>query len=130
MGTWIAANASIAFLLILFNAIFVEEQNKAIMLTIIGVYSTAIVVFKCIFGVIYHIRCMFLDLFCMREINYDASEKEKMEYKLKNKTVIGNRSLKVPTNTILPPDLMDDIYDEIKLEVGAKSTRNFQHRFD
>lgn len=75
MGKWIAANGVISFLLIVINDIFVEEQNKAIILTAIGMYSTIIVAFKCLFGVLYHFRCIFLDIFCMRDIRYNANDK-------------------------------------------------------
>jgi hypothetical protein len=71
MGKWIAANGVVSFLLILINDIFVEEQNKAVILTAIGLYSTVIVAIKCIFGMIHHLKCLFLQLFCLRKINYD-----------------------------------------------------------
>ena len=75
MGKWIAANGALAFILIIINDIFVEEQNKAIMLTAIGMYSTIIVAVKCIFGVIFHFRCIFLEIFCIRRFDYDEQEK-------------------------------------------------------
>lgn len=81
-GVWILSNAVICFLLIMINEVFVQEQNKAIILTAIGVYSTMIVVIKCIFGMLHHLRCMFLDLFCIRKIYYDEKEKNQMEKKL------------------------------------------------
>ena len=75
MGKWIASNGVLAFLLIVINDIFVEEQNKAIMLTAIGMYSTIIVAVKCFFGLLFHFRCIFLDIFCLRDINYDLNKK-------------------------------------------------------
>jgi hypothetical protein len=57
----------------------VEEQSKAIALTAIGVYSTGIVVVKCIFGMLHHFRFIFLEMFCLRKVKYDKVEKENME---------------------------------------------------
>jgi hypothetical protein len=34
-------------------------------------YSTLIVVIKCVFGMLHHFRCIFLDLFCIRRVKYD-----------------------------------------------------------
>lgn len=70
-GKWIATNAIFCFVLIIINEIFVQEQNKAIILTAIGMYSTLIVVVKCFFGMLHHFRCIFLDLFCLRRLKYD-----------------------------------------------------------
>lgn len=116
-GKWIAFNAIMCFSLIIINEIFVEEQNKAIILTAIGVYSTLIVVAKCVFGMLHHLRCFFLDIFCLRRVKYDKNEKENMEKRLHKRTflvskkILTNRDLGMPSNAILPPDLLNDIYD-------------------
>lgn len=101
-----------------------QEQNKAIILTAIGIYSTAIVVVKCFFGMLHHFRCIFLDLFCLRSLKYDKKEKENMEEKLQKRTVKINKNKKNegkkrPSNMILPPDLFNDIYDEVKANGGS-----------
>ena len=118
-GKWIVSNTAVCFILIVINEVFVEEQNRAIMLTAIGFISTVIVVVKCLFGVLHHIRCIFLDIFCLRRLKYDQLEKRKMEERLNKRTqIIKNH--KIPTNTILPNDLMKDMFNEVKLSVGTE----------
>lgn len=84
-------------------------------------YSTLIVVIKCVFGMLHHFRCIFLDLFCIRRVKYDKEQKQKMEKKLHKRTVVINKNKNNDGryNTILPPDLFNDIYDDIKLNGGS-----------
>lgn len=81
-GKWIVANALFCFILILINEIFVEEQNKAIILTAIGMYSTALLALKCIFGMLHHFWCFLLDIFCVRRLRYNEQEQKNMEKRL------------------------------------------------
>lgn len=88
-------------------------------------YSTVIVVVKCIFGMIHHIRCIILDLFCLRRVKYDQTKKEEMENRLEKRTLliskknVKNKEFGRPSNVILPPDLFNDIYDDVKFNGGS-----------
>ena len=117
-GVWISSNTAICFLLIVINEIFVEEQNKAVILTAIGMASTIIVTVKCVFGVLHHIRCIFLDLFCLRKLKYDQKEKRKMEERLNKRTKLA-KNQKMMGNTMLPPNLMENMYNDFKMPVES-----------
>lgn len=41
-----------------------------------------------------------------------------------------NKSVNAPANTILPNNFIDDVYDEVRIEVGSRSARNFCSQSD